>query len=412
EVLEFKKAEGTNFPLLAGFSLSNVTSQVRLELSYNVNELCEQQVKLIAGYYKNILEAMVADPHAQHESRALLSNEERQELLRRAQPDPREFASQKCIHQLFEEQVERRAAATALVFEEQSVSYAELNRRANQLAHYLRRRGVGPEQVVGLLLERSVEMVVAILGVLKAGGAYLPLDPAYPAERLQYMLDDSGAELLLTQRELVAPLGDVNATVVCMEAAEWAEESEENLEGEVEAENLAYVIYTSGSTGKPKGVGINHGQVFRLLASTEEQFKFNSEDVWTLFHSYAFDFSVWELWGSLCYGGRLVVVPYLVSRAPAEFYELLVRERVTVLNQTPSAFRQLEAAAEQAGDEPGWKLRVVIFGGEALELKSLQRWFERYGEEQPRLVNMYGITETTVHVTYREVGKREAARGG
>ena len=245
--------------------------------------------------------------------------------------------------------MERRAEATALVYEEQSVSYEELNRRANQLAHYLRRRGVGPEQVVGLLLERSVEMVVAILGVLKAGGAYLPLDPAYPAERLQYMLDDSGAELLLTQRELVAPLGEVAAAVVCMEAgAEWAGESEENPQPEVEAENLAYVIYTSGSTGKPKGVGINHGQVFRLLAATEEQFKFNSEDVWTLFHSYAFDFSVWELWGALCYGGRLVVVPYLVSRAPAEFYELLVREGVTVLNQTPSAFRQLEAVAEQA----------------------------------------------------------------
>jgi len=213
----------------------------------------------------------------------------------------------------------------------------------------------------------------------------------------------------LTQQHLVTQLGEVEAAIVCLEdAAEWAGESEANLESEVVAENLAYVIYTSGSTGKPKGVGINHGQVERLLASTEEQFHFNSDDVWTLFHSYAFDFSVWELWGALCYGGRLVVVPYLVSRAPAEFYELLVREGVTVLNQTPSAFRQLEAVAE-----PGrWKLRVVIFGGEGLELRSLQGWFERYGEEQPRLVNMYGITETTVHVTYREVRKRDAERGG
>jgi non-ribosomal peptide synthetase component F len=150
----------------------------------------------------------------------------------------------------------------------------------------------------------------------------------------------------------------------------------EPISSRVDPATVAYVIYTSGSTGKPKGVGINHGQVFRLLASTEEQFKFSSDDVWTLFHSYAFDFSVWELWGALCYGGRLVVVPYLVSRAPAEFYELLVREGVTVLNQTPSAFRQLEAVA---GDEPGWRLRVVIFGGEGLELRSLQHWFERYG---------------------------------
>ena len=406
EVLEFKKAESTNFTLLAGFSLSNVASQVRLELSYNARELCEPQIKLIAGYYRSIMEAMVADPHARYEFQALLSSDERQELLERGSAQ-QEFAAHKCIQQLFEEQVSRTPEATAVGYEEQQLSYAELNRRANRLAHYLRRRGVGPEQVVGLLLERSTEMVVAILGVLKAGGAYLPLDPAYPEERLRYMLDDSGAGLLLTQRELLDQLSEVTAAVVCLE--DWAGESEENPAVMVEPENLAYVIYTSGSTGKPKGVGISHGQVFRLLAATEEQFQFNSADVWTLFHSYAFDFSVWELWGALCYGGRLVVVPYLVSRAPAEFYELLVREGVTVLNQTPSAFRQLEAVA---GTEPGWQLRVVIFGGEGLELRSLQQWFERYGEEQPRLVNMYGITETTVHVTYREIGKKDAERGG
>ena len=194
------------------------------------------------------------------------------------------------------------------------------------------------------------------------------------------------------------------------ECAELAGESSENLKVAVAAQNLAYVIYTSGSTGQPKGVGISHGQVGRLLAVTEAQFKFGNEDVWTLFHSYAFDFSVWELWGALAYGGRLVVVPYLVSRTPGEFYELLVREGVTVLNQTPSAFRALQVEEQERGGA-GLQLRVVIFGGEALELRSLRGWFGRHEEGRPRLVNMYGITETAVHVTYREIRPPDTERG-
>ncbi len=187
----------------------------------------------------------------------------------------------------------------------------------------------------------------------------------------------------------------------------------------VEAQNAAYVIYTSGSTGRPKGVVVTHGNVMRLMAATESWFSFSPVDVWTFFHSYAFDFSVWELWGALLYGGRLVVVPYWVSRSPEEFYGLLLREGVTVLNQTPSAFRQLMQAEERlatdAGTEAGaaLALRVVVFGGEALEPSSLRPWYERHGDARPRLVNMYGITETTVHVTYRPLTRADAesARG-
>ena len=177
------------------------------------------------------------------------------------------------------------------------------------------------------------------------------------------------------------------------------------------ADNLAYVIYTSGSSGQPKGTLITHYNVTRLLEATAARFAFNGADVWTLFHSYAFDFSVWEIWGALAYGGRLVVVPYGVSRAPAEFYQLLRRERVTVLNQTPSAFRQLSVvdAGASAEERAELALRLVIFGGEALEWQSLRGWLERHGEERPQLVNMYGITETTVHVTQREVRLRELA---
>ena len=179
-------------------------------------------------------------------------------------------------------------------------------------------------------------------------------------------------------------------------------QGESNLCIGVQPANAAYVIYTSGSTGRPKGVVVSHGNVVRLMEKTHCWFGFDEQDVWTLFHSYAFDFSVWEQWGALLYGGRLVVVPYWVSRSPRDFLDLLVREEVTVLNQTPSAFQQLMRAEGERGKQEPQSLRLVIFGGEALDFQALQSWFRRH-PERPRLVNMYGITETTVHVTYQPV---------
>jgi amino acid adenylation domain-containing protein len=169
------------------------------------------------------------------------------------------------------------------------------------------------------------------------------------------------------------------------------------------SENLVYVIYTSGSTGKPKGVQVNHFNVTRLFAATDPWYRFNKHDVWVLFHSFAFDFSVWEMWGALLYGGRLIAVPYWVTRSPTAFYDLLAREGVTVLNQTPSSFHQLIQVEEGLDAVKPLALRLVIFGGEALELQSLKPWLERHGDKSPQLVNMYGITETTVHVTYHPI---------
>ncbi|HKR11124.1 MAG TPA: amino acid adenylation domain-containing protein, partial [Pyrinomonadaceae bacterium] len=314
-----------------------------------------------------------------------------------------------CIHQLFEEQVERAPGAVALIFEDRQLSYRELNCRANQLANYLQELGVGPESLVTLYLDRSAEMVIAMLAVLKAGAAYLPLDMSSPAERVAFMLQDAGASVLVTQQRFVAELSGAGAVkLVCLdtEQARIAEQSAAQPDSGVGPENLAYVIYTSGSTGEPKGTLLTHANVTRLLAATQDVFRFDERDVWTLFHSYAFDFSVWELFGPLLSGGRVVVVPYLVSRSPAEFYQLLRREQVTVLNQTPSAFRQLLVVDEQKEQREPLALRLVIFGGEALELESLGGWFERH-PERPQLVNMYGITETTVHVTVREVTKTD-----
>ncbi|HYV12719.1 MAG TPA: amino acid adenylation domain-containing protein, partial [Pyrinomonadaceae bacterium] len=305
------------------------------------------------------------------------------------------------LKEAFEAQVARTPENVAVVFEDQQLTYEQLNERANQLAHYLRALGVSAEARVGVMLERSPEMVISLLGILKAGGAYVPIDPDYPRERVAFMLSNANVHVLLTQTHFKAGLQDVPCAAVCLDT-EWetiSANSSENLATDVSTDNLAYVIYTSGSTGKPKGVTVTHGNVMRLFAATDEWFHFNERDVWTLFHSYAFDFSVWELWGPLLYGGRLVIVPYLVSRSPEAFYQLLVDEQVTVLNQTPSAFRQLIHA--EANSPTDLALRLVIFGGEALELQSLKPWFERHGDERPLLVNMYGITETTVHVTYR-----------
>src|SRR5208282_6117127 len=251
---------------------------------------------------------------------------------------------------------------------------------------------------------------------LKAGGAYVPLDPAYPAERLQFMLDDSAPTVLLTQQQLRSLFSSPETLAVLhLDDAHpvWADQPQSDPPCSsfgLTPQHLAYIIYTSGSTGQPKGVAVEHRHVARLLTATDAWFQFNENDVWALFHSYAFDFSVWEIWGALLYGGRLIVIPYWVSRSPEIFHEFLEKHSVTVLNQTPSSFYQLDAfdAAQSEGRHSS--LRLVIFGGEALEPRRLAGWFTRYDDDCPQLVNMYGITETTVHVTLRHL-KRDDAHG-
>ncbi len=330
----------------------------------------------------------------------------RLERIESAQAEQPELRS--CLHERFEQQVERTPEALALTCEGESLSYAQLNQRANRLAYYLRDRGAAPDRLIGLHVERGMDMVVGIIGILKAGAAYLPLDPVYPRDRIAFMLEDTGVGLVVTQESLVANLDGNPVERVLL--GETQSESDTNPTAVTTADGLAYVIYTSGSTGKPKGTLVTHHNVTRLFDATEHWYHFSQRDVWTLFHSYAFDFSVWEIWGALLYGGRVVVVPQRISRSPEDFRELLEHERVTVLNQTPSAFRQL-MQAELAQSSGKLSLRYVIFGGEALELQSLRPWFERYGDQQPLLVNMYGITETTVHVTFRPIGLADLNSG-
>ncbi|MGW3228243.1 amino acid adenylation domain-containing protein [Kitasatospora sp. NPDC001095] len=319
------------------------------------------------------------------------------------------------LPELFEAAAAANPRAIAVSYQDEQLDYTELGARADRLARLLAAEGIGPGTIVALALPRSLELVVALLAVAKSGAAYLPLDPDYPADRLAYMLADAAPAALLTDRATAPRLPAHEARRLLVDGPEPDRQpavplAQHERTRPLRAEDTAYVIYTSGSTGRPKGVPVTHHNVVRLFDATDHWFGFGAEDVWTLFHSYAFDFSVWELWGALLHGGRLVVVPHLVSRDPAAFLELLARERVTVLNQTPSAFYQLSAADR---DRPGSELalRYVVFGGEALELARLDDWYDRHAEDAPTLVNMYGITETTVHVSYVALDRASAAAG-
>ncbi|OKP94480.1 non-ribosomal peptide synthetase [Paenibacillus sp. P32E] len=311
-----------------------------------------------------------------------------------------------CIHSLFEKQAARNPDAVALTFNGLQMTYGELNKRANRLAHYLRKQGAGPEVMIGLCLERSFELLIGILAILKSGGAYIPLDPHSPKERLALIIEDANLPLIVTRTGQLSELPKPDqARFICLDLIEeeLAVEDDRNPDSGAHGDNVSYVIYTSGSTGKPKGALIPHSNVVRLFSSSEAWFGFGENDVWTLFHSYAFDFSVWEIWGALLHGGRLVIVPYAVSRSFDEFYRLVAAEGVTVLNQTPTAFKQFMLTEDRLEHPAVLSLRYVIFGGEALNPQSLAPWIQRHGDREPELINMYGITETTVHVTYRPI---------
>jgi amino acid adenylation domain-containing protein len=369
---------------------------------YSTDLFDEETIRGMQSRYQQLLEAAIEEPDRPIDELEMLAAGERTQVLESWSGTGAEFPVA-CLHERFEANAAATPDAQAVVCEGTALTYRELNEQANCLAHRLRELGVGPEVPVALCLRRSLDLVVAVLATLKAGGAYVPLDPDYPAERLAFVLSDARPPVLLTQEELLSELPEHGATVVCLDrdASTLAGCSSDNPDRLAEPENLAYVIYTSGSTGQPKGVQVEHRNVARLFTATEEWFGFGPHDTWLLFHSYAFDFSVWELWGALLHGGRLVVAPYWTTRSPEALAELLVDERVTVLNATPTLFVSAQEELIRVGSELA--LRFVIFGGEALQPPSLRPWFGHFGADKPALVNMYGITETTVHVTYRVV---------
>ncbi|MGB9121882.1 MAG: amino acid adenylation domain-containing protein [Candidatus Angelobacter sp.] len=393
----------TNFPLTL---IVYADHEMVLRLEHNPKYLDAAGAERVLGHVRTLLEGICADAARSIAEVPFLTEAEASALL--ALPRVASQVSE-CLHQRFERQVAQTPNSIALTCDGESLTYAELNRRANGVAQRLVSLGAGPEVLIGLCVERNVGMVIGILGILKAGAAYLPIDLSYPPERVAFMLEDAGVPVLVSQRSLEASLPKHQGAILFLD--DVSDGMDETPASGAKPDSLAYVIYTSGSTGKPKGCQITHANVLRLFDQTDRWYGFQPTDVWTLFHSCAFDFSVWEMWGALLYGGKVVVVPYWVSRSPEAFAELLRRERVTVLSQTPSAFRQLTPFVLASVRPADQILRYVIFGGEALELASLLLWMEQYGDSKPALINMYGITETTVHVTYRPITFEEVRAG-
>ncbi|GJF28376.1 hypothetical protein KNE206_10760 [Kitasatospora sp. NE20-6] len=365
-------------------------------------------VERFAGHFGRLLASALAGPHRRLSELALLGEAELALAAERptAAHDVRETA-----HALFERWAAETPDAPAVTAGGTTLSYRELNERANRIAHFLRDAGARPDQLVGVCLERGADLLPALLGVLKSGAGYLPLDPAAPADRLAYVLADARAELLLTGAGLAGRFDGFAGRVVAVDGpGAFAGRPVTDPEPAAVPDNLIYTIYTSGSTGRPKGVALSHANVVRLMATAAGHYGFGPGDVSSMTHSYAFDVSVFEMWAALAFGGTLVVVPTEVTRSPEDLLDLLVAERVTVLSQTPTAFRGLVAAA--AGGDPridALAVRTVVFAGEKLEIPELAPWAERVGLDRAVLVNMYGITETTVHTTYHRIGAADVA---
>ncbi|HEY0172389.1 MAG TPA: amino acid adenylation domain-containing protein [Pyrinomonadaceae bacterium] len=389
KVLGFEGLSETSFALLADFDLDLIDSQVRLALKYDANEFTPEQIEAVGRYYGSTLAAMAGQPFERYEARTLLPEAELRRQLEVWNETARPYPREACVHQLFEEQAARAPGATALEFEGGRLSYAELNAHANRLAHHLRAAGVGAEDTVAVLAGRTPEAIVSLLAVLKAGGAYLPLDPSHPAERLRFMLDDAGARVVLTLGHAGEEFRDGRRRIIRLDAEREAieRESAENPPAGTDAENLAYVIYTSGSTGRPKGVAVTHVNVVRLVKGADYA-DFGEGEVFLQLAPLSFDASTFEVWGSLLNGARLVVMP-AENPSLEELARALARHKVTTLWLTAGLFHQMvEAHADSLR-----ALRQLLAGGDVLSPAHVRRLLEEGGPL--KLINGYGPTEGT-----------------
>src|SRR5215208_4504315 len=371
--------------------MADSSEGIKGALEYNTDLFERETVERLLGHFRILLEAIVREPQRAVTELPLLSEAERQQLLVEWNETEVETGGDSCIHHMFEEQVARTPAATALVFEDEHLSYAELNQRANQLAHHLQTLGVGPEVLVGILMERSVEMVVSLLAVLKAGGAYVPLDPQYPAERVAFMLADTSAPVLLTQQRLLASLPEHEAQVVCVDQLDQDAESTANPESAVSNANLAYMIYTSGSTGRPKGVMVPHAAIANHMQWMLTELAFTAADRVLQKTLFTFDASVWEFYAPLLCGGTLVMAARGVERDASALVSELARHQITQLQVVPTMLKLL---VEEPGISECRELQRVCCGGEALTAELAERFRRQVvGVE---LCNLYGPTEATI----------------
>ncbi|HEX8460361.1 MAG TPA: amino acid adenylation domain-containing protein, partial [Segetibacter sp.] len=382
------------------FSVTETTNGLQCALEYSTELYDSSTIKGIINHFRELVASIVEWPNQKIGELKMLTPQEENKLLLDFNDTNVDYPKDKTLVDLFEEQVAKTPEAIAITFEGQELTYEQLNTKANQLTRHLLAKGVKQEALIPICIERSLDMIVGLLGILKAGAAYVPIDPEYPEDRIAFMLKDIAATIVLTSKESrlkIPALAGVE--IVEIDSPEFSKYPSQNLAGLATSHSVAYIIYTSGSTGKPKGVMVEHLNVVRLFKTERPLFDFNSKDVWTMFHSFCFDFSVWEMYGALLFGGKLVIVPAEATRDISLFSELLMEEKVTVLNQTPTAFYNLQDYVVERATP--LNVRYVIFGGEALNVAKLQPWNQYY--KNCRLINMYGITETTVHVTYIEI---------
>lgn len=396
--------------------------EIQMGLQYRKDLFDTKFIMDMIENYQDVLKQVLSSPNNKVNTTRFLSPKS-YNLLINDWNQIKEYPHHKTLHQLFEEQVNKTPNNIAVVYEDIQLTYRELNGKSNQLAKYIKKKcKVKPDDLIALCLDRSEYTVIAILAVLKAGGAYVPIDPSFPDERINFIIKDIQATVILTNAIhidrliKIYPNADQVSLVLAIDSsdtlAELQKQPKTNLKTATLCSNLAYLIYTSGTTGEPNGVLQTHSNVMRLFTATDAWYHFNDKDVWTLFHSYVFDFSVWEMWGALIYGGKLVIPGYGVTRDFNLFYELCEQEHVTILNQTPQAFYQFsEIAITEKLDSKLTNLRYVIFGGDALNLTKLKPWFDQYGYTRPQLINMYGITETTVHVSYKAITAEDIGQG-
>ena len=380
----------------------NDTGNLNIAYDYRLANFCKKDIVNIHNRILSMISQVLENSDVLLKNVLITTPDELKKILEISKENDCNYPSDKTIHELFEEQVLLTPKNIAIKFKDSSMTYEELNEKANQVAYFLRSLGVKPNDVIALRLNKSLEMVVGILGILKAGGCYLPIDLSYPQERVSFMLKDSNAKFFLSNKlhkdDLEIPIDtyllDINSK------NEIYNGPKENLKNVNNPDDLIYIIYTSGSTGTPKGVMLKHRNVVRLVKNDNFQFDFNENDVWTMFHSVAFDFSVWELYACLLYGSKLILVPETTAKDPNKFLQLLRDEKVTVLNQTPTYFYNL-LDRELLNKDSNLVIRYIIFGGEALKPNLVKPWKDKYSFT--KIINMYGITETTVHVTFKEL---------
>ncbi|MFI9643407.1 amino acid adenylation domain-containing protein [Micromonospora sp. NPDC051925] len=393
-------------------SVEETPAGFHVDLCYSTDLFESATIQRMAGHLLTLLSNVTRDPHARVRHLDMLTDVERRQLTTGFNSTAADYPRHALIHQLVEQRAADRPDAVAISHGAQTVTYRQLNEQANQLAHHLRQHGIGPETPVGICLPPTPHTITAILAVLKAGGAYVPLDPDHPTRRLAHIIDDTATPLIITDTTTRAVL-PAHAFHLLIDQTQNTIAGQPTTDPSpvTTSDNLAYIIYTSGSTGLPKGVQTTHHNVVNLLHTAEQEFQVGPDDVWTLAHSYSFDFSVWEMWACLAFGGRLVVVDRHTARDPEALYDLLEQESVTVLNQTPSAFGMLRRVAPRRRGRPELAVRIVIFGGEALNPRSLVAWTDAAVAPSARLVNMYGITETTVHVSVRDLSLDDIRHG-